>query len=200
VNRTERNDLLLSWATLCVAFALVFANPLESITKFLFTLPIAVLAVSTAFILHELAHRNVARYYGAHAEYRAWQTGLIFTLLLPLITLPLGKPFLFALTGAVYIYDPYISRSQSGKIALAGPAANIVLGIVFIVLAFFIQDVASMLVGPFIIVGFINLWLALFNLLPVPPLDGSKVFAWNPLIWALSFIPLAMFFIPRLAS
>jgi Zn-dependent protease len=42
--------------------------------------------------------------------------------------------------------------------------------------------------------GFVvNLWLAAFNLIPVPPLDGSKVFAWSKLIWAIIAIPTWLF-------
>jgi Zn-dependent protease len=29
----------------------------------------------------------------------------------------------------------------------------------------------------------VNIWLGLFNLLPIPPLDGSKIFAWNFIVW-----------------
>jgi len=40
----------------------------------------------------------------------------------------------------------------------------------------------------FSLVGFsigvaINAWLALFNMLPIGPLDGSKVLSWNPIVW-----------------
>ena len=33
----------------------------------------------------------------------------------------------------------------------------------------------------------INFFLGAFNMVPFPPLDGSKVMAWNPLVWGLSF-------------
>ncbi|TET00912.1 MAG: site-2 protease family protein, partial [Hadesarchaea archaeon] len=36
----------------------------------------------------------------------------------------------------------------------------------------------------------INLWLAFFNLLPFPPLDGEKVFLWSPAAWAAIEVPL----------
>ena len=47
-----------------------------------------------------------------------------------------------------------------------------------------------------LIVGYgaiINLWLGLFNMLPIGPLDGKKVFAWNPKIWAGLFVLLIFF-------
>ena len=44
----------------------------------------------------------------------------------------------------------------------------------------------------------VNVWLALFNLLPIPPLDGSKVMLWDIRIWVVSFAAalLALSFIP----
>ena len=38
----------------------------------------------------------------------------------------------------------------------------------------------------FVSAAMINFFLALFNLLPIPPLDGSKVFTWNIPIWVVT--------------
>jgi Zn-dependent protease len=35
----------------------------------------------------------------------------------------------------------------------------------------------------------LNLWLAAFNLLPFGPMDGAKVFKWNPLVWGIITVP-----------
>ena len=42
---------------------------------------------------------------------------------------------------------------------------------------------------------FVNLWLAIFNMLPIPPLDGSKVLSWNKVIWASFFALLVLIFL-----
>ena len=36
--------------------------------------------------------------------------------------------------------------------------------------------------------GYINAFLGVFNMLPIPPLDGSKVLAWNVAIWAIAIV------------
>ncbi|MDG6964808.1 MAG: site-2 protease family protein, partial [Nitrososphaerota archaeon] len=40
--------------------------------------------------------------------------------------------------------------------------------------------------------SYINLFLALFNLLPLGPLDGAKVWRWNLFLWGVVFVPLAL--------
>jgi len=51
----------------------------------------------------------------------------------------------------------------------------------------------SYLGGVFSLLGLygmrINLWLAAFNLIPIPPFDGYKVFSWSKAIWALFALP-----------
>jgi Zn-dependent protease len=69
-------------------------------------------------------------------------------------------------------YDPYNLKDpkrDSLLIALAGPTSNIILAIV---LAFIVRFTSFFVLIPIIT---INVSLAIFNLLPVPPLDGSKV-------------------------
>ncbi|MFH1586416.1 MAG: site-2 protease family protein [Candidatus Diapherotrites archaeon] len=177
----ERNDLIISWLTISLGFAWVLSEFLN-FGDFGEKLPIALVGVGTGFILHELAHRQVAKYYGLNAEYRAWTTGLLFTILLPLITF--GR-FLFAAPGAVYISGSHITREQNGLISVAGAATNIVVAFMFLILlaVFKPTDLVSDI---FSYSAMINFFLALFNLLPIGPLDGSKVFTWSIPVWGVA--------------
>lgn len=191
MNERERNDLLISWVTLSVAFAFVLGENFLNLVNFATFLPISFAAVGTAFVFHELAHRTAARAFGAHAEFRAWKLGLMMALVLPIIS---GGRLLFAAPGAVYIHGPHLTRKQNGLISLSGPATNILVGGIAIVLFFLLAPISinsyilQMLAGVFQI----NLFIAFFNLIPFPPLDGSKVINWNAMVWAIAFIPLAL--------
>lgn len=81
-------------------------------------------------------------------------------------------------------YNPYNLRDQkhgSLKVAFAGPAANLLIALTLgIILRIFLKSFASLnpLLPVFIgLTVYVNIFLALFNLLPFPPLDGSKIFA-----------------------
>jgi Zn-dependent protease len=178
----ERNELIISWLTITVAFSLVISDFFSSLDIFT-ALLISAVGVGTGFILHELSHKYVAIHYGAHAEFRMWQSGLILAIVLPIITF--GQ-FLFAAPGAVYIYGTNITRKQNGIISVAGPVTNIVIAIFFIMLAFIFPKSLIALVA--VSASRINFFLAFFNLIPIGPLDGTKVFAWNKTIWAGLFV------------
>lgn len=74
-------------------------------------------------------------------------------------------------------YNPYNLRDpkrDTAKIAIAGPLANMSIALVFsAILRFFPLD--EKLFFPISLIIFVNIFLALFNLIPVPPLDGSKL-------------------------
>lgn len=146
----------------------------------LFELAPAVLVAASAmfvaiFLLHEIAHKMVAQYYGLWAEFRLILLGVFFTLL-SLIPLSLFK---IIAPGAVMIAGP-ADRKIIGKTAVAGPLTNIILAIISLPIAFFIPLA-------YLSVAF-NAWIALLNILPVAILDGLKVFQWSKIVWAAVFI------------
>ncbi|MFH0714137.1 MAG: site-2 protease family protein [Candidatus Diapherotrites archaeon] len=180
MNAVELRDITISWLTISLAFAIIFSNGVQNIQLDL--IAVSLITVGAGFILHELAHKYSAIHYGAHAEFRMWPLGLVIALVTSFFN------FVFAAPGAVYIFGN-LSRKRNGIISLAGPLTNIALaGVFFAVLALNPSGFLGM-VGA---IGMqVNLFLAVFNLLPLFPLDGSKVFYWSPIAWAVAFfVPL----------
>lgn len=135
-------------------------------------------------IFHEYAHGwmayqlgdSTAKYAGrltldprAHVD--KWGT-----LLMPLLLLFLtGGRFLFAYAKPVP-YNPYNLKNQKWgpvAVALAGPLSNLSLALVFGILVRFFPGTAAGLF--FSVIVYANVLLAIFNLVPIPPLDGSKL-------------------------
>jgi len=148
-------------------------------------LAISLFTVGPGFVLHELSHKFTAERYGYWAEFRMWPLGLALALVTSLIG------FIFAAPGATYISGLNITKDESGKISLAGPATNVGVALLFLPFFLFANGAWGYLGFEGV---FVNLFLALFNLLPVMPLDGAKVFAWNKARWATVFVPLAALF------
>lgn len=179
----ELFDIAVSWFTISLAFFILLNgkySSLSSVETFLASLVV----VGAGFVLHELAHKYVAIHYGAKAGFRMWPFGLVFALLSAFLG------FIFAAPGAVYIYGN-IDTKQNGIISLAGPLTNVLLAFLFAFLFLGSGSIVLQAIGSLGIT--VNLFLALFNMLPLFILDGSKVFKWNPAVWALVFFPIALF-------
>jgi len=181
MNARERNDLIISWVTLSIAFTLVISDSLLSLMSLAEALPIALIGVGSGFIFHELAHRNVARHFGYHAEFRAWMNGLILAVVFAVVSF--GR-FTFAAPGATYIFAHAIPRDQNGKISIAGPVTNIIIGFIFMIVSLFVAD--KFVFNVLFNAGWINFFLAGFNLLPIGPLDGRKVMNWSMAAWLIT--------------
>jgi Zn-dependent protease len=145
----------------------------ENIIKILF-------GIIIAFFIHEISHKIMAQKYGLWSEYRMYIKGLGLALLLGVLT-----PFVFAAPGAV-MFRGKIRNFEMGHIALAGPLSNIIIATITLIIYIyiFIQDTFSNEIIGYICL--INSVLATFNLLPIDPLDGSKIIKWNENIWILS--------------
>lgn len=127
----------------------------------------------SAFLLHELAHKFLAQFYRAWAEFRVIFFGAIVT------AISIFLPFKFIAPGAVFISGS-VSERRNGKISLVGPLTNVALGTGFLLALMF--DYSQL----FVIGARFNAWIAIFNLIPFMGLDGSKIFSWNKLVWILA--------------
>jgi Zn-dependent protease len=185
----EIQDLLVAWLALGVAFALFFAGggqrAIAGIVEggVVGPLLLSLLTAGVGFLLHEVAHKVVAVRYGQIAEFRA-DYGMLF---LAVVSALAG--FIFAAPGAVH-HRGRLTPREHGLIALAGPATNVVLAVVFLPLFF----VGALLGSPFLSLAgsrglMINLFLAAFNMLPFGPLDGKTVLGWSKPVFAAFFVP-----------
>lgn len=148
-------------------------------------IPVTILVVSV--VLHELSHGLVADRLGDPTARFAGRLTMnplkhldpVGSVLIPLLLVASGTSFIFGWAKPVP-YNPRYLRSRrwgSALVGAAGPAANVGLALLFGfgIRAGFLQGQIAYLVV------LINLVLAVFNMLPIPPLDGSKlVYAFLP--------------------
>jgi Zn-dependent protease len=190
ITRRELFHILISWLAITFAFSWG-AIKSGSLSNALYMFGVYALILATGFILHELAHKFAAIKYNAEAEYFMWKPGIIFALVLSFIT---GGAFVFAAPGAVYIYGKYLSRKENGIISIAGPLTNLAVGVIFLILGFALLTVAPGISVIAFLVTKVNAFLGLFNMVPIYPLDGSKVLAWSLPLWlATTAVLLAIF-------
>ncbi len=137
-------------------------------------------------VIHEVSHGTVAYYLG---DPTAKNEGRLT--LNPLAHLDLWGsvlvPLFLSLAGVMPFgwakpvpYNPYNLKDQKNGPALigaAGPLSNLAIAIAFglTIRAFEMLGINSAMIGFFAIIVYINIFLAVFNLVPIPPLDGSKL-------------------------
>lgn len=139
----------------------------------------AIIAILLSITVHEFFHAWMANFLGdptARLEGRLSLNPLVHldpfgTIMLLLVHFGWGKPVPY---NPNYLKNP---RLGSLLIALAGPLSNFLLALVFAIpLKYLSAD--HFLSDFFFLSVYINIGLMVFNLLPIPPLDGSKIFAY----------------------
>ena len=155
----------------------------------LYDVSVWVLPLVIAITFHEAAHGFVAHRLGDNT---AWQLGRVSfnplkhidpfgTLILPAVLLISHSPFLFGYAKPVPVNFRNLNHPRLDMVwvALAGPATNILLALVaafaFHALPLIPADYAKWVADNLKNTLIINVVLAIFNMLPIPPLDGGRV-------------------------
>ena len=221
----EKENLTLATAAFTLALGFMAVRGVGGVSTLgfntwaitlLLSMPVLLLAVGPAFILHEIGHKIIAKKNGCWAEFRADPKGLQFGIILSFF---LG--FLFMAPGAVMVAG-LVTRRENGHIAVAGPLTNLSLFIIGIPLWVLILGLTgafdstsipllengsraylsdgsiiwqSMLIDAGVWWLSANLILGLFNMFPFGPLDGVKVKDWNEQVFYGVFL---IFLIPVL--
>ena len=185
VTASELRDLIIAFIFISLSFSILYSGRNVELLKNIF--PVVMIGLGLGFILHELGHKFTSMHYGYWAEFKLWPTGLIFALISSFFG------FVFAAPGAVYTYaGPNLDDKTNGIISIAGPVVNIVLALVFLLIgtAIYIpahSNTTMLFIFNVCTLGFsTNSYLAVFNLIPIWNLDGSKVMRWNVLIWIMT--------------
>ena len=155
----------------------------------LYDVSVWVLPLIIAITFHEAAHAFVAHRLGDNTAYQLGRVSFnpfkhidpFGTVLLPGILLLSHAPFLFGYAKPVPVNFRNLNNPRLGMVwvALAGPATNIALALLaalaFHALPLAPADAAKWLADNLKNALIINVLLAIFNMLPIPPLDGGRV-------------------------
>ena len=174
---TKKELLWIGLSVLVVTFIIGFddGNDVFNIGAYSGNMLITLIATLIAVIIHESAHRIAAPLLGYRVEFKPVFYGLIGGLILAFMSY--GK-IMFIAYGSFFLdirekhrlgyFRHYLGYFDNGKVAIAGPLANLFAAMVFKSLVFLPEVLISKLV-------FINVLFAIINMLPIPPLDGSHV-------------------------
>lgn len=145
----------------------------------------SLLILIVSVILHEVSHGYMADWLGDPTARLGGRLTLnpiphidpVGSIFLPALLVFSHSPFLIGYAKPVP-YNPYNlpGKYDEGLVAFAGPGVNILLALIFgLSIRFFGAALGGGLLNAFEMIAYVNMLLGLFNLIPIPPLDGSKV-------------------------
>ncbi len=138
------------------------------------------LVVAVSMFVHEASHRAVAAWLGYRSEFKAWIAGLVVSVVFVFVFGNVWSFPIFLAPGYLVIrlmpyhrigmYPSGLNHKHIGWIAMSGAVGNMLLAII-------LKSVYSYLPFDWLFSFVkINIWLALFDMIPIPPFNGSKTF------------------------
>ncbi len=172
--------------------------------------PLVIVLVFFSVICHEIAHGYTAYRLGDPTAYRMGRLtfnplphiDIFGTIILPILLTVIGSSVLLAWAKPVPVDPRYFRRPRTGMmwVSIAGPGTNLVLAAVFAGAAHLLFSIVPGFVTKALAsTALVNVILTVFNLFPVPPLDGSRIVAkflrGRALLRYLSIEPYGMFIV-----
>jgi Zn-dependent protease len=154
-------------------------------------IPVDILSLIIVFILvilsisfHEASHAYASNWLGDNTAKNAGRLTLnplkhidvLFTIIVPVVLAIFNLPIIGAAKPVPYNKNNLkYGNVGVALVAIAGPVVNFILSFVFYVIYFILSTRVSWLGSAFYYASISNICLFLFNLIPIPPLDGSRV-------------------------
>lgn len=147
----------------------------------------SLLILIVSVIIHEVAHGYAALYFGDQTAYRMGRLtlnpvkhiDLFGSIILPALTLLASKGSIFFGFAKPVPYNPNnLRRKRLGEfvVSIAGVFANFFVAFVFAMIArTMVNTLPESFVSFAVSIVYVNIMLGVFNLIPIPPLDGSKI-------------------------
>lgn len=145
------------------------------------------LIVILSYLIHEILHSVVAKSEGIYSRCDLWPIGIIVTLASGILS---GGLAVLPLPTIIRLKESETERWRKetfemapwdiGLTSIVGPLSNLVLATIFFAL-FKFYGLTLFRLG-----ALINSWIAFANLIPWPPIDGSKIMSWDRWVWFLS--------------
>ncbi len=186
-HKSELLHFIIGVSLIFIIGILIFYN--QQLIDFGLTWAIFMLAgyYATAFLFHELGHRQVAIHFGLQTKFRLLTFGMILTvsgLIFGLYSLLGGPSFpSLALPGAVVVLGLSKIDRTTGLCKAAGPTVNLVYGTILFIVSFIIPSYyypLNMLIG---LAANLNFMLGTFNMIPIGILDGQNIWKWNKKVY-----------------
>jgi Zn-dependent protease len=181
---SKREFLVIAASALIFSLAFLLKDRLQiqGVTILVF-----ILMGGMATVAHELSHRFFAHRWQSDSEFQFWGLGTVMMLVTAwLFGNVFSKP-----SRTLTSSTDHLTSEQGVLVAIAGPLANIVFALASLLLLP-LGGVLT-LIGQ---AGFsMNLLSCVYDLVPVVPMDGKRLFAYNKIIWAALFFPLLFLYI-----
>jgi hypothetical protein len=184
----ELRDIIIVILSLSAMLSIYSTNIIGTFFLMLFL-------ISISLFVKIIVHKIVGKRYDCNAIFTFDFKLLIVSLLISLST---KVAIIFPILGSIVISSALhtrlghkyvnISTREAGIIALSGSLANVTIALLSLILYPLSPAIFQELLK-------LNVFMALFSMVPLPPIEGHYVLWWNRLIWVIGFlIPLFLFF------
>jgi len=188
-SRTETRDLVISILVVTFAFAYNDKSDAFQLIHWLLNFLKILFMVGLAFFVHVSAQKIAALRTGYTAEYKMWTMGIYITLIVTFLSQ--GKLYIILPGGAIFTHMVIqrlghfrygLNLLTAGTVAATGPMANLIMATFWETLA-----LNGIMPGFFHQMTFINLYYAVFSMLPLPNFDGLWMLMATRLLYAFFF-------------